>query len=276
MESTSWAVTLGPSAGAGAAEVSCARWSPVLPVVFVHGLIGPLADTRTVSLLRPAPVVCPDLLGYGRDADADPAHITIDAQVEYALAAVDRATPGARVHLVGHSVGGVIATTFAHRFPERVASVINVEGNFTLADAFWSAQLARKAPGEVSDLLEAGRADPARWLRNSGVEPTDEHLRSASQALVFQPATTVQAMARAIVEFTGRPGYESQLREVFHRTPVHLIAGARSRAGWNVPEWALAEAASYTEIPDAGHLVMLEAPRAFGTVLMDLTRSQPS
>lgn len=89
----------------------------MLPVVFVHGLIGPFSDTRTVSLLRPAVVVSPDLLGYGAEADADPSEITIEAQVEYVRATVDRMAPDSRMHLVGHSVGGVIATSFVHRFP---------------------------------------------------------------------------------------------------------------------------------------------------------------
>lgn len=245
----------------------------MLPVVFIHGLIGPLAHTRAVSRLHPATVVCPDLLGYGTDADADPDHITIDAQVEYVRATIDRAAPDIPVHLVGHSVGGVIAMVFAYRFPDQVASVVNVEGNFALADAFWSAQLARKTPGEVRDLLKDDRADPARWLRDGGVEPTDEHIRSATEALAYQPASTIQAMARSVVEFTGRPGYEPLLRTVFQHMPVHLVAGARSRPGWNVPEWALTAGASYTEIANAGHMVMLEAPEAFGAVLVRLITS---
>lgn len=242
----------------------------MLPVVFVHGLIGPFSDTRTVSLLRPAVVMSPDLLGYGAEADADPSEITIEAQAEYVRATVDRMAPDSRMHLVGHSVGGVIAASFVHRFPGRIASFVNVEGNFTLADAFWSAQLATKAPSEVNKLLEADRADPARWLRDGGVEPTDDRIQSAAEALAYQPATTIQATARAVVEYTGRPAYEQLLREVFEHTPVHLVAGARSRAEWNVPEWALTAASSYTEIPDTGHMVMLEAPEAFGTVLVGL------
>lgn len=240
----------------------------MLPLVFVHGLIGPLADHRTLSLLRPATVVCPDLLGYGAETDA--ADITIEAQVDHVRAAVDRAAPDTRVHLVGHSVGGVIAMAFAHQYPNRVASVVNVEGNFTLGDAFWSAQLARMTPREAHDLLAADRADPARWLRDGGVEPTDENISSAAEALAHQPAGTLQAMAHAVVEFTGRSQYEPLLRKVFQDVPVHLVAGARSRAGWNLPEWALGAAASYTEIPHAGHMVMLEAPEAFGNLLLDL------
>jgi lipase len=51
---------------------------------------------------------------------------------------IDCEARNARVQLIGHSVGGVVAAGYAHRFPKRVASFVNVEGNFTLADAFWS------------------------------------------------------------------------------------------------------------------------------------------
>lgn len=212
----------------------------MLPDIFIHGLIGPFAVSSPTSL-------CPDLLGYGAEASADPNAITIDAQVEYVRAAIDEALPAGRVNVIGHSVGGVIGAVYAHRFPERVASFVSVEGNFTLADAFWSGQLAAKTPAQVDGILRG--------------------MPEIADVLDYQPASTVQAMARAVVEFTGDPGYERLLREVFARTPVHLVAGARSRAGWDVPDWALAEAASYREIQDAGHLVMDDAPEAFAAAL---------
>ncbi|MFI5680163.1 alpha/beta fold hydrolase [Streptomyces cellulosae] len=221
----------------------------MLPVLFVHGLIGPFAEERTLSQLQPSVLLAPDLLGYGADADVAADSITIDAQVAYVQAAVERAVGESRVHLVAHSVGFVIAATFAHRFPERVAKLVSVEGNFTLADAFWSAQLARMTPGEVHDLLESDRRDPQRWLRDAGVHASAGHVRAAAEALAFQPSTTLQAMARAVVEYTGEPAYERLLKAVFARTPVHLVAGARSRAGWDVPRWALHSAAGYTEVP---------------------------
>jgi lipase len=240
--------------------------------MFIHGLIGPFADERALSLLQPAEALTPDLLGYGTEAGSDPAGITIDSQVQYVHASADRAVPQGRVHLVAHSVGGVIAASFAHRFPDRVASFVNVEGNFTLADAFWSAKLADMALSEVQQLLESDRRDPARWLRDAGVQPTAARIRAAAEALAYQPATTIQATARWVVEFTGRPAYAQLLREVFQKIPVHLVAGARSRAGWNVPGWALQAAASYTEVPDAGHMVMLEAPEALGKTLTRLLK----
>jgi lipase len=241
----------------------------VLPVVVIHGLVGPFADVRNLRLLGSV-VAAPDLLGYGREAKVDPDGITIESQATHLYDSIGHLGSGARVHLVGHSVGAVVAALFAHRWPERVASFVNVEGNFTREDAFWSARVAAQAPAEVAEQLAADRAHPARWLREGGIEVTDDRVRLAAQALAYQPSTTIQAMAAAVVAFTGRPDYEPLLRQVFDHTPVHLVAGARSRSGWNVPEWALSAAASYAEISGAGHMVMLEAPGTFIATLADV------
>ncbi|MER8012460.1 alpha/beta hydrolase [Streptomyces sp. NPDC094149] len=240
---------------------ACTRSGPTGALMFARATLAPL---------HPAPTLCPDLHGYGADVRAEPGTITIDTQVEHLRAAIDQALPGGRVHLVGHSVGGVIAAAFAHRFPERTASLVSVEGNFSLSDAFWSRQLASKTAAEVEQIVQADRADPGRWLRAGGIEPTRERLRSATQDLAYQPASTIHAMARTVVEYTAGPDYQQLLRDVFERVPVHLVAGARSRAGWDVPAWALSAAASYTELPRTGHMVMLEAPEEFGALLAGL------
>jgi pimeloyl-ACP methyl ester carboxylesterase len=59
------------------------------------------------------------------------------------------------------------------------------------------------------------------------------------------------------------------LRRVFAVTHVELVAGERSRGGWDVPDWALA-AAALTVIPDTGHLMMLERPQSFAETIARL------
>ncbi|MBA3339614.1 MAG: alpha/beta hydrolase [Geodermatophilaceae bacterium] len=245
--------------------------------VFVHGLIGSFADPATLCWLEPAAAIAPDLHGYGFSAEDDTEGLTIEGQVDYLHSAISRQIATASpIHLVGHSVGAVIAATYAYQYPDRVASFVNVEGNFTLNDAFWSRQLAGKSADEVHQIVARDQSDPARWLRDAGVEPSEHRVLAAAAALAYQPASTVRATARAVVEFTGQPRYDSLLRSVFAQLPVHLVAGARSRSGWDVPDWALQEAASYTEVPNTGHMIMLEAPEVLGQQLHQLFGSPRS
>lgn len=251
----------------------------MLPIVLIHGLIGSFADPRMLSALQPAAVLTPDLHGYGSSITDPITGLTIQHQADYVHDAIAaHFGRDARVHLVGHSVGGVVAADYIDRYPGQVATFVNVEGNFTLNDAFWSAKVATMSADEANQMMVRDQAEPARWLEDSGIEATPGRVQAATEALAFQPASTVQASARAVVEYTGHSGYEDLLRQVFATVPVHLVAGAYSRAGWDVPDWALDGAASYTEIPDVGHMMMLEEPILFGQELrqiIDVGRPQP-
>lgn len=236
------------------------------PIVFVHGLFGPFADQRTFAHLAPAPCSAPDLCGYGAARDE---RVTLDGQVQALRAHVLREAGGAPVHLVGHSIGAVYAFLLADRDPTVAASVTTVEGNFTLADAFWSASIAAMGEDEARASIEDRLADPHEFLAADGIPATAPHLARAEEALAFQPWRTVRDSARAVVAATSGPEYEQALRRVFARTPVHLVAGERTAGAWDVPAWARASAASDAVVAGAGHMVMLEHPERFGDTLAD-------
>lgn len=232
------------------------------PYLLVHGLIGSLRDLAPVFHSRGMQAHAPDLLGYGAMQHVDPCAITLSGQVEH-LARWLAERDIERVHLVGHSVGGAIAMLFATAHPTSVASIHNVEGNFSLADAFWSASVARMTAHEADTMLAQLRENPDGWLAKSGIAASASHRATASSFLGNQPASTIQATARSVVAVTGHADYLDAVRKIFAgQVPVHLIAGERSRDGWNVPQWALEKAASFTCVP-GGHLMMVEDPARF-------------
>lgn len=234
-----------------------------VPIVLIHGLIGDLRLVADSGAFADAPVLAPNLLGYGDNRAVPATAITLPAQVEWLESAIAARFGERPVHLVGHSVGGAVAMLFAHRYPQRVAELVSIEGNFTLADAFWSASLAAMPPPEAERLLESMRAQPAAWIAQAVQDPPAWATALAADWLALQPASTLQAMARSVVEETGAPSYLDRVREVFARHPVHLIAGERSRSGWDVPEWAWRQAASTTIIAQAGHLPMVDDRQGF-------------
>jgi len=235
---------------------------PTPPVVFIHGFIGTFAVPEW-----PGPHLAPDLLGYGIHRSVPFDAITLAAQVEHVRQAVDAQYGTLPVDIVGHSLGGVVAMLFAHAHPARVRRIVNVEGNFTLDDAFWSASVGRMTPAQADAMLDGLRGDPLGWLRRSIDAPSPRQLDDARRWLAHQPASTLRAMGRSVVSTTGEPGYLRQLADVFARHPVWLVAGERSRAGWHVPDWALARCAGFDTIDDCGHLIPAERPAAFRDTL---------
>ena len=218
--------------------------------------------------LSPPPVLVPDLPGYGRNVHAGT--ISVQAAADHVHAEI-LAAGFQNAHIAGHSVGGAVAVLLAHRHPEVVRSVIDVEGNFTLKDAFWSKKMAEMNPAEAKTLLEGYRADPAAWLSRNGIEPTAERVATASKGFSAQPASTLQAIARSVVEVTAKPGSLDTVRQILDRgTAIHLVAGERSRKGWDIPGFVAARAASMTVQPAVGHMMMLEDPAGFYAIIAGL------
>lgn len=138
------------------------------PIVLIHGLMGTLDDPAIGACLPDRPVLAPHLLGYGEFSTMPPERLSIVAQIAHIHRLVTERFGAGPVHLVGHSMGGAIAPLFAATHAHLVATIINVEGNFTLKDAFWSGQLARMTDVEAEQMLARQRADPAAWLARFG------------------------------------------------------------------------------------------------------------
>lgn len=242
-----------------------------VPIVLVHGLIGTLQHADILDHFPPG-TLAPALLGYGPHARATDAPISIEMQVEHLRHCIEAAFGPVPVVLVGHSVGGIVAAEFAYRHPLRVARLVSVEGNFTLNDAFWSARVARMSLQETEDMLLDMRQDPVAWAAAGGLADAERFADIAQRLLDDQPAATLRAMARAVIEATGAPDYLQRLRQTMQDLPVHLLAGERSREGWDVPDWAVVSAASFIELRGVGHMMMLEDGAAFAEAVRGYTQ----
>ena len=195
--------------------------------------------------------------------NAPPDHLSLDYHADHVLVHL-RSLGCERAWLLGHSMGGAVVMLAADRAPELIEGIINVEGNFTLKDAFWSGKIISQTPDQWAAEYYRMQADVAGWLTRCSLEPTDQRVAWATDILANQPPTTVYAMAKALIEETQPTAYLDTVRRVMDRDyPVHLIAGQRSASAWALPHFVRKTATSYTEQPGTGHLMMLEDPDAF-------------
>lgn len=247
-----------------------------IPLIMIHGLMGSLNFFAPHERIHGAAVHTPDLIGYGLPKDDWRAPITLANQVEYVTGYLREHLDEPCV-LLGHSVGGAVAMLTAAAAPERVRGVINVEGNFTLGDAFWCRRIAALDDTEWHREHERLAGDPEGWLTNSGIAVTPQRLEWARQALANQPRETIQAMARAVVAETDGDAYQQRIRSVVEEgTPLFLLAGETSVSGWNVPDWAKAAAQSFVVQEGAGHMMMLEQPDAFCGIVDTMLAQLPA
>src|SRR5438045_2017939 len=93
------------------------------PLLILHGLFGSLDNWNTISrrLGESHQVFALDLRNHGRSPHSDDLNYEVMA-ADIAEFMQTHALP--RAHLLGHSLGGKVAMTFALRHPDRVEKLI--------------------------------------------------------------------------------------------------------------------------------------------------------
>ncbi len=234
-------------------------------VVFIHGALN---DHSVWTLLarwyahHGYRVLALDQPGHGR-SDGPPL-ASIEALADWVLALLDAAGV-ATAHLVGHSMGSLIALEAASRAPERVAGLV---------------MLGTACPMKVSDaLLATARDDPARAIAmvaaysHSGIASKPSYpgpgawLHGAASALMqrIQDGASLAGSSNLFEhDFRVCDAYANGLDAAARvRCPAHLILGNRDVM---TPVKATKELASALRATVAhvasGHALMQEAPDA--------------
>jgi len=234
-------------------------------VVFLHGIGGDgtswLQDLEALSSRYRA--VAWDMPGYG----GSPA---LPEMTFPALAGALKDLLGTlgvdRAHLVGHSIGGMVALDFAARFPERVASLVLYATSpaFGKADGDWQREFlkARLAP------LDAGKRmveiAPAIVESLVGDNPDAQGITRATAAMGKVPEAAYRAAMGCLVTFDRRDalaGIAVSTLVLAGERDDNAPAGMMARMAAKIPE------ARFEVIPGAGHLAHFEQSAAFREIL---------
>lgn len=227
-----------------------------VPIVFLHGFGSTKEDYADV-IHRPdlagRPVLVWDAPGCGASQASDPSAVTIPFLVETARRMIDEAGYD-RVHLVGHSMGGLTALRLAVEDPARVAGFIDIEGNLAPEDCFLSRQIidhARATPQEFFDDFRA-RVAASRYAASA--------LYAAGLPAKVLPEV-VQPIFTSMVELSDHaPLLEDFLALPF---PRMLMYGEQNVGLSYLPRLAAA-GVDLAEIPACGHFPMYSNPTVMG------------
>jgi pimeloyl-ACP methyl ester carboxylesterase len=249
------------------------------PALFVHGLGGESLDWADVADLLRDKLDCfaLDLPGFADSPPPADGDLSFDGHAR-AVADVARAV-GGRVHLVGNSLGGAVATRVAAEHPELVRSLTLISPALPdLRPRFSSAQLTIVLVPLLGRLLVrvALRSDPERMAKHiyalcygdPGAVSADRHQREIAalrrRAELRHSALVYRAAVRAVVSAYLQPGPRRLWQQAgLIGVPTLLIYGGRdklvdprmaARAQNTFPD------AELVRLPAAGHVAHLEQP----------------
>jgi len=230
-------------------------------VVWIHGLGEQSASFDAIAQALPGFThVLPDLPGYGRSAWPDvaalPAGDSLAQLADHLVAWLGTRRP----IVVGHSLGGVLATLIAERMP--VAAVVNVEGNLSRGDCTFSAAAVAYT---LEDFVARGFAEMRAAVYLRGV--TEPSLRGYFSALALACPQVLHRHATDLVAASSTETLAARLAAV--PAPVLFVAGvpggvcARSRALLDL------HAVRWIGIEPAGHWPFVDQPELFAARVRD-------
>lgn len=251
-------------------------------VVLVHGVSGPMQVwDKTVQALVGAGmrVLRFDLYGRGLSERIEGAAYDLDLYVEQLEGIIQDAAPAAgAVHLVGSSMGAIIASEFTRRHTAAVRALTLIGPAGFPLQASPLAELAQM-PGIGDWLMRvAGQKSLADHDREYFYEPA----KFKEFEDLFEEQLLVQGSKRAILQTLRNTPLQSFLpvyREVGRLgVPVQILWGVEDRAFPFSNKDELLKAmpkAKFVAVEKAGHLPQLEAATVVGPELSAFAMEHP-
>ena len=237
-------------------------------VVFLHG-IG--ADSESFAFQLEAfatagyHAVSWDMPGYGRSLPLTP--MTFPGLAKRLQQLLEELNVPA-VHVVGHSIGGMIVQQLARTAQDKLLTMVLAQ----TSPAFGSkdGEFQRKFVTERLQPLQQGQsmADIATEVLPSlvGIDPDRGGVELAQKCMSRVPNDSYVAAVKCLVEFEGRDHLP------FIAVPTLVLAGENDS---NAPVSMMKKmaqkipGAEFTVIPDAGHLAPMGHPDKFNHAVLD-------
>ncbi|MGX1096494.1 alpha/beta fold hydrolase [Amorphus sp. MBR-141] len=234
------------------------------PLVLVHGYLGGAGMWRreVERFSHRFDVIAPDLAGYGARA-AEPSPDTIAGHARDIIARLD-GLGIARFHLLGHSMGGMIAQEVAAHIPDRIDRLVlyGTGPRGVLPDRFEPIETSRRRL-RADGVPDTARRIAATWFVD-GEAAAAFPVCAALGRLVSEQ--TALAGLDAMETWDGRAG----LARI--AAPTLVLWGDRDRSyAWPQPEalWRGIAGASLAVVPGCAHNVHQEKPHLFEALVAD-------
>lgn len=227
-------------------------------VVCLHGLQANaelFSDLFNQSFLDNYSLLAISFIGFGDSTKPDDFSYDVADQAEVTKLVLNELGIK-QLHLIGHSLGGMVGTLLLEPLRANIMSFANLEGNLVLADCGDSKNVAQYSE---ADFKKYGYDNLKESIRQSGQKSASYRYKR----LEIIPAKVFYKTSTSIVDWSK----SEKLLDLFVGSQVKRMFMYGSRNA--VKADTLVESISKVVIDEAGHFMLLDNPQACYAALND-------
>ena len=251
------------------------------PLVFLHGFLGSGKSWLDIARSFSENYFCimPDLIGHGENINRDiNSPLNFDVLTEWLSQLLDE-IPAPKIHLVGYSLGGRAALTFASRYPERILTLTLEFASPGIVDESERARRLVEDTARAESILKDGMsAFVEHWYQMplfASLNSRPEKLSTIKESAKRNDPHWMAKVIRDLSPGLQIPHWDSLPKLPF---PILLIAGAKDEKYIQVIK-KMSERISSAQksiVPDAGHNAHAEQPEEYISMLKNFLSEQQS
>ncbi|MGB1208538.1 MAG: alpha/beta fold hydrolase [Paracoccaceae bacterium] len=233
------------------------------PVVFVHGFMGGSRQWQAqTKALAGGDVITLDLPGFGQNAQCD----GLNSITGYATWALDALAKRGleQFHLIGHSMGGMVAQEMIAHAAERVDRLV-----------LYGTGAQGVLPGRFETIATSKRRAQADGPQATARRIAATWFLRREQAAAFEDCAAIAQQCRLQAILAGLDAMQDwsgadRLKDIDTKTLVIWGDGDRTYP-WSQTQhlWQSIRGANLSVIPNCAHAVHLEKPDLFNSILKD-------
>lgn len=202
-------------------------------------------------------IIAIDLIGFGNSSKPEDFSYNIEEQAEICKLRIKKLNL-TKIHIIGHSMGGMIAVFLMQLIPEKIVSVVNIEGNLIKEDCGKSKDVAKLSFNEFKDYF----IDFKKELKNSNEPSASVRAECISKAADYAFYKT----SKSIVDWSN----SGKLLSLFLQSKIKRFYFYSENTPNKKILKLLKNKIPLIKISKSGHFMILDNPREFYKKLYEI------
>ncbi len=217
-------------------------------ILFLHGIQSNkklFNELIGQDFLQKYSILIIDFVGFGNSSKPEDFSYDIADQTKVCKKIIEQLGIK-KLHLIGHSLGGIVGTLLLELLKDKVISFINLEGNLVYEDAGLSREVAEYSFEEFNNKYEQIKND-IRNSSQSSAEKRGEWLQQIPDYVFYKTCRSIIEWSKKEILF--KTFVESKVKKLF-------VYGDQNKEKAD----KLPDSIEKAEIPNSGHFMLLDNP----------------